>query len=163
MVNVQDSSNPISWMWHELTAYVSLLYDSDCDHEHANSASMNHYQLNCSVENWLTLQNGASKQPRIVWKTLQHFFQTYPNNSPNIIVDTWNGRFLKGLNGGSLWGTMGYQWPHKPYDAICHMSFLVLFPSPYLMWFIDLTWFNHPFWGELGNWGYDDFEPLPCC
>jgi hypothetical protein len=94
---------------------------------------------------------------------LTAFFQTYPNNSPNIIVDTWNGRFLKGLNGGSLWGTMGYQWPHKPYDAICHMSFLVLFPSPYLMWFIDLTWFNHPFWGELGNWGYDDFEPLPCC
>lgn len=58
---------------------------------------------------------------------------------------------------------MGYQWPHKPYDAICHMSFLVLFPSPSLMWFIDLTWFNHPFWGDLGIWGYDDFEPLPCC
>lgn len=54
---------------------------------------------------------------------------------------------------------MGYQWPHKPYDAICHMSFLVLFPSPSSMWFIDLTWFNHPFWGELGNWGYMPLSP----
>ena len=71
-------------------------------------------------------------------------------------MDTWKRPFLKRLKWREL---MGYQWPHKPYDAICHMSFLVLFPSPSLMWFIDLTWFNHPFWGELGNWGYMPLSP----
>ena len=32
-------------MWHELTAYVSLLYDSDHDHEHACDGDTNKNSL----------------------------------------------------------------------------------------------------------------------
>ena len=127
-------------MPHELAAYVSLLYHSECDHEHANFASMNHYQQFLSifcVENWLTVQAGAFPTTqdwiKTQFKQIQ-IAQIYPNIILLLTCSSNSYRFpsrsIKQLSWGILGpgtavsqkaymaGAHGVPTTREPYDGI---------------------------------------------